>query len=64
VAEADLEKIKTWLREFRMKILGLASQSAGADQVYQLNFQFFPLVKSRRGNGSKHGDNHIAGGVQ
>jgi uncharacterized protein (TIGR02147 family) len=48
VSEADLDKIKTWLREFRMKILGLAAQSAGADQVYQLNFQFFPLVKPRR----------------
>jgi uncharacterized protein (TIGR02147 family) len=56
VAEADLEKIKTWLREFRMKILGLASQSAGADQVYQLNFQFFPLVKSRRSAGSRNSE--------
>ena len=64
VTEADLEKIKTWLRDFRMKILGLASQSAGADQVYQLNFQLFPLVKSRRGNGDKHGDNPIPGGEQ
>lgn len=51
VAEADLNKIKTWLREFRMKILGLAAQSAGADQIYQLNFQFFPLVKSKRSGG-------------
>jgi uncharacterized protein (TIGR02147 family) len=48
VSESDLEKIKTWLREFRMKLLGLAAQSAGADQVYQLNFQFFPLVKPHR----------------
>ena len=48
VSESDLEKIKVWLREFRMKILGLAAQSAGADQVYQLNFQLFPLVKSKR----------------
>ena len=58
VSEADLDKIKTWLREFRMKILGLASQSAGADQVYQLNFQFFPLVKPRRAThrSGKEGD--------
>ena len=55
VAEADLDKIKIWLREFRMKILGLASQSAGADQVYQLNFQFFPLVKSKRSGGTSSG---------
>jgi uncharacterized protein (TIGR02147 family) len=54
VSEPDLEKIKIWLREFRMKILGLAAQSAGADQVYQLNFQFFPLVKPKRATGSKH----------
>lgn len=56
VSEGDLGKIKAWLREFRMKILGLAAQSAGADQVYQLNFQFFPLVKSRRSGGSKHSE--------
>lgn len=48
VSEGDLDKIKSWLREFRMKILGLAAQSAGADQVFQLNFQFFPLLKPRR----------------
>jgi uncharacterized protein (TIGR02147 family) len=48
-ARADLDTIKTWLREFRMKLLGLAAQSNGADQVYQLNFQFFPLVKTQRG---------------
>ncbi len=64
VSEPDLEKIKTWLREFRMKILGLASQSAGADKVYQLNFQFFPLVKTKRGGGSKPIDSRNAAGVQ
>ena len=61
VAEADLDKIKVWLREFRMKILGLAAQSAGADQVYQLNFQFFPLVKAKRGNGAGHSDTRSEG---
>jgi uncharacterized protein (TIGR02147 family) len=61
VAEADLDKIKTWLREFRMKILGLAAQSAGADQVYQLNFQFFPLVKNRRSNAGKPADSQAEG---
>jgi uncharacterized protein (TIGR02147 family) len=45
---ADLETVKVWLREFRLKLLGLAAQSAGADQVYQLNFQFFPLVDPKR----------------
>lgn len=58
VSEPDLAKIKTWLREFRMKLLGLASQSAGADQVYQLNFQFFPLVKSKRPGASREADAH------
>lgn len=48
VSKADLDTVKTWLHEFRMKLLGLATQSGGADQVYQLNFQFFPLVKTQR----------------
>ncbi|HKP96741.1 MAG TPA: TIGR02147 family protein [Fibrobacteria bacterium] len=62
VSEPDLEKIKAWLREFRMKILGLAAQSAGADQVYQLNFQFFPLVKNKRSNGSKPAETRSGAG--
>lgn len=61
VAEADLDKIKVWLREFRMKILGLAAQSAGADQIYQLNFQFFPLVKSKRTGGGNHAEPRAEG---
>ena len=48
VSKADLDTVKSWLREFRMKLLGLAAQSVAADQVYQLNFQFFPLVKTQR----------------
>jgi uncharacterized protein (TIGR02147 family) len=64
VSESDLDKIKAWLREFRMKILGLAAQSAGADQVYQLNFQFFPLVKTKRVNGSRHGEDRNGSGPQ
>jgi hypothetical protein len=44
-----------------MKILGLAAQSAGADQVYQLNFQFFPLVKGKRGNGANLPDSRAEG---
>jgi uncharacterized protein (TIGR02147 family) len=52
VSKADLETIKIWLREFRMKLLGLATQSAGADQVYQLNFQFFPVVDPKRPSAS------------
>lgn len=51
ISKADLETVKIWLREFRLKLLGLAAQSAGADQVYQLNFQFFPLVDPKRPRG-------------
>lgn len=64
VSEPDMEKIKTWLREFRMKILGLAAQSAGADQVYQLNFQLFPLVKAKRTGGAKHSETRNAEGMR
>jgi uncharacterized protein (TIGR02147 family) len=62
VSEADLEKIKIWLREFRMKILGLAAQSPGADQVYQLNFQFFPLVKTRRAAAARGSEDAVPEG--
>ena len=36
--------MKILLKEFRKKLLNLAVNSANADQIYQLNFQFFPLV--------------------
>ena len=50
IASKDVENIKLLLKEFRRKILNLAANSPLADQVYQLNFQFFPLaVPDRKG---------------
>jgi uncharacterized protein (TIGR02147 family) len=48
VARREVENVKVLLREFRKKMLVLAANSTDADQVYQLNFQFFPLVTPDR----------------
>jgi uncharacterized protein (TIGR02147 family) len=48
IAQKDVPKFKSLLREFRKQLLGLAEASKKADQIYQLNFQFFPIVKSKR----------------
>lgn len=48
IARQDVQNVKLLLREFRKKILNLAANSANADQIYQLNFQFFPLVATDR----------------
>lgn len=48
IAKDDVSKFKSLVREFRQKLLGLAVDSKDADQVYQLNFQFFPIVKTKR----------------
>jgi len=44
ISREDVQNVKVLLREFRKKLLNLAVNSANADQIYQLNFQFFPLV--------------------
>ncbi len=44
ISRQDVQNVKVLLREFRKKLLNLAVNSANADQIYQLNFQFFPLV--------------------
>jgi uncharacterized protein (TIGR02147 family) len=44
----DIPRIKTLLQNFRRQLLDFAAGSKDADQVYQLNFQFFPLVKTDR----------------
>lgn len=43
-----LPRIKDILYEVRQTILSIAEKSINPDQVYQLNFQFFPLVKTER----------------
>lgn len=42
----DVNNIRMLLREFRKKLLAVAAHSARADQVYQFNVQFFPLVNT------------------
>ena len=44
----DVLIVKKLLKEFRKKILNLAANSTNADQIYQLNFQFFPLIIPNR----------------
>lgn len=48
ISRQDVHNIKVLLKEFRKKLLNLAAHSTDADQIYQLNFQFFPLVLSDR----------------
>lgn len=48
ISREDVQNVKVLLREFRKKLLNLAVNSANADQIYQLNFQFFPLVTPDR----------------
>lgn len=46
VSGETVAKIKNLIRDFRKEILALAEESQDPDQVYQLNFQLFPLVRS------------------
>ena len=39
-----VDKIKEMVREFRKEVMAVAAQDQGANRVYQLNFQLFPLV--------------------
>ncbi len=51
----DVPRVKTLLQNFRRQLLDFAAGSQNADQVYQLNFQFFPLVKPDRPRRIKKG---------
>lgn len=42
----SVEKIKQRVREFRQEIMQLAEQDLDTSEVYQLNFQLFPLTDS------------------
>jgi uncharacterized protein (TIGR02147 family) len=46
----DVPRVKTLLQNFQRQLLDFAASSKDADQIYQLNFQFFPLVKPDRPN--------------
>jgi uncharacterized protein (TIGR02147 family) len=48
LSKRDVPRAKTLLQNFRLQLLDFASSSQDADQVYQLNFQFFPLIKPNR----------------
>jgi uncharacterized protein (TIGR02147 family) len=47
---SDVPRVKTLLQNFQRQLLDFAASSQDADQIYQLNFQFFPLVKPDRPN--------------
>lgn len=55
IAKDDVPKIKALLQHFRRQLLDFAVNSESADQVYQLNFQFFPLVRPARPSRLKGG---------
>jgi len=48
VSIEDRNRVADLIRDFRKKILQLATVSKNADQIYQMNFQFFPLVQEKR----------------
>jgi uncharacterized protein (TIGR02147 family) len=48
IAKSEVPKLKELMRNFRLELLAMAEHSENADEVYQLNFQFFPLVKEDR----------------
>lgn len=49
ISADKFDEIKKRIYELRQSILKMAEESKGADQVYQLNVQLFPLVKTDRG---------------
>lgn len=46
-----LSEIREKIREFRQDILKLASEDTEPEEVAQLNIQFFPVTKSKKGGG-------------
>lgn len=46
VKKSDLPKLKEQIRALRDQMLSSAEAAAGAEEVYQLNVQLFPLTKS------------------
>jgi uncharacterized protein (TIGR02147 family) len=52
---SDVPRVKILLQNFQRQLLDFAAGSLDANQVYQINFQFFPLVKPDRPNLVKKG---------
>ncbi len=44
------EEILKELAEFRRRVVAIATKSTDMDQVYQMNFQLFPLTRTRNDN--------------
>ena len=42
------QRIVTELDSFRRKIIAIATEEDGMDQVYRLNLQLFPLTRNKR----------------
>lgn len=49
VNKEEFRSVVAMVRELRRKLLALAAKSTDGDQIYQLNFQLFPLVNTDRG---------------
>jgi len=49
VNKEEFRSVVAMVRELRRKTLALAAKSTDGDQIYQLNFQLFPLVNTDRG---------------
>ena len=53
IRKEDVQKLKNDIREFHQKILEYASGITNADEVYQLNMQFFPLTNQVQKQGAE-----------
>lgn len=49
VSKEQFEKIKERLRDFRKEILSMAEEGGQFDDVVQVNFQMFPVIKKEKG---------------
>jgi uncharacterized protein (TIGR02147 family) len=47
INKEDVKAVKARIQQFRREIMEMARASENADRVYQLNFQFFPVSKSK-----------------
>jgi uncharacterized protein (TIGR02147 family) len=55
ISKSDVTRVKKLLQNFRKQLLDFAAGSQDPDQVYQMNFQFFPVVKPERPQRIKKG---------
>lgn len=48
LTESAFDKIANELSEFRRRVVAIATEDAGADRVYRLNLQLFPLTAKKQ----------------